>query len=89
MHPYVLKVGGAAVSAFRYPTSGDASRVVARIDRKDPFPGIEFTGMPHVFLHDRTLVFFNEERLHAAAARDSRILSVLRSEFGTDYASAL
>ena len=89
LHPYELAVGGTAVLAFAFHTSDQASRVVSRIDRKDPFPAIEFKGLPHVFLHDRAIVMFVEDSLDKASApRDSRILSVLRSQLGTDYASA-
>jgi hypothetical protein len=88
LHPYQLKVQGATVSVDRYAASDEVSRVVSAIDRKDPFPFVEFAGVPHVFAHDRVIVMFVEDTLHkASASRDSRILSVLRSELGTDYAS--
>jgi hypothetical protein len=88
LHPHQLQVAGALVLAFPFAESGEASAVVSRIDRKQPFGFIEFTGMPHVFLYDNTIVMFVEDGLHKKSApRDSRIFAVLRSEYGTDYAS--
>ena len=89
LHPYYLQVQGTVVSANTYPTSGEAARVVSRINRKDPFPLIDFKGTPHVFLHDRAIVMFvATSHKNGTAWVDGRILTVLRSQFGTDYASA-
>ena len=92
-HSWDLEVGGSVVSVDPYPTSAQASRVVAGIDRARPFPLVEFAGIPHVFSHGRAIVMFVERTSRlgpgaAAAPTDARILPVLRSEFGTDYAEA-
>jgi len=86
--PWRLPVEDAAILAYPFANLADAERTVAAINPKDPFPSIEFKGAPHVFRSGRIVLLFVQDGTYVSPSpADERILSVLRSQFGTDYAS--
>lgn len=86
--PWRLPVEDGTILAYPFVNLASAERAVAAINPEDPFPTIDFKGAPHVFRSGPiVLLFVQNGTYQSPSPADERILSVLRSRFGTDYAS--